>query len=142
MGVVIRKVDRMDGYHDRNYATVEHNGHVLDAVLVGPIEALLLLLHENITAEYELNEIISVDANLPQDDTVSGIYPMPDGRVAIDGTVHNETVIDERFSVFDVYIQKGADFLSFCSEELNQHPSLDTRIRIVGKGLHVYPTFM
>jgi hypothetical protein len=79
--------------------------------------------------------------NLPTDDTASGIFALADGQVAIDGTVHNETKIDDNVSLFDVYIQNGADFFTVSTEDVQLRPEIGTRIRIVGKGLHVYPTF-
>jgi hypothetical protein len=131
----------MDGYHDRHLGTVTHNGNTCDAVIVGPIEKLRSLLHADTTAEYDLNEIISVETNLAKDDSASGIYPMTGNQVAVDGTVHNEIKIDDSVSVFDIYIQNGADFLAVTSEDLQQCLEVGTRIRIVGKGLYIYPTF-
>ena len=141
MGVTINTLHRMDGYPDKHFGSVTHNGYKLDAVLVGQFDRLRQLLHTDTTAEYELNEIISVDSGLEKDDAVSGIFPLANGEIAIDGSIHNETEIDSRFSLLDIYIQNGADFLAVTSEDLGQKPQVGTRIRIVGKGLHVYPTF-
>lgn len=99
------------------------------------------LLHSEITAKFELNEIISTETNLVKEDTVSGIFALPDGKVLVDGTVYNETRIDDIFSWFDIYIQTGSDFLEVRSEDIQVRPAIDTRIRIVGKGLHVHPDF-
>lgn len=38
MGIVINSLYRMDGYHDRHYGSVTHNGNTFDAVLVGAFE--------------------------------------------------------------------------------------------------------
>lgn len=141
MGITIKSVHRMDGYGDQHFGTVVHNGYPLDAVLVGPIECLQPLINTDVTAEYELNEIISIDAGLDKDDSMSGIYPLPGNQIAVDGSIHFETKIDEAVSLLDIYIQNGADFLTVSTEELGQKPPIGTRIRITGKGLHVYPTF-
>jgi hypothetical protein len=141
MGVVIKKLYRMDGYPDRHFGIVTHNESTCEAVLVGSFDGLQQLLNTDATAEYELNEIISVDANLPADDSLSGIFPSSDQRIVIDGTVHNETKIDEHVSVMDICILNGSDFFAVTTEELGLHPTIGTRIRIVGQGLHVYPTF-
>lgn len=141
MSVTIDELHRMDGYNDRHWGAVTHNGNALSAVIVGSFERLQSLLHLDVTAEYELNEILSVDTNLAKDDSSSGIYQLPDGQVVFDGTVHNESKLDETVSLFDVYLQNGADFLVFSSEDLQQRPEVGTRIRIVGKGFLVFPTF-
>jgi hypothetical protein len=141
MGVTINSLHHMDGYQDKHFGSITHNGHTFDAVLVGPLDRLKSLVHTNATAEYELNEIISVDSGLEKNDTVSGIFPLPNDQIAIDGSIHNETKIDDHFSLLDIYIQNGADFLAVTSEDLGHKPPVGSRIRIVGKGLHVYPTF-
>ena len=141
MGVTIKSIHRMDGHHDRHVGRVTHNGNPCEAVLFGPFEKLQALLNTDTTAEYELDEIISVTVNLPKEDIVSGIYALADGQVAIDGSVHNEIRIDDTASLFDVYIQNGADFLTVSTEDLKERPEIGTRIRIIGKGLCIYPTF-
>lgn len=141
MGVFIDQIHPMDGHHEKHQGTVRHNGHVCEAILVGPYDRLLTLLQTETTAEYELNEIISAEMDLPKNDRVSGIFPGQNGQLIVDGTVHYEMVIDQNVSWFDIYIQNGADFLNVSSEDLGEKPKLDTRIRITGKGLHVYPTF-
>ncbi len=117
------------------------NGNTCDAVLVGTFDKLQELLNTETTAEYELNEVITVTINLPKDETVSGIYALADGQVAIDGTVDNETQIDEIVSLFDVDIGNGSDKLTVSTEDIQFRPEIGTRIRIIGKGLHIYPIF-
>ena len=141
MGVTINSFHRIDGAHDRHYGTVSHNGNTCEATLFGPFEMLQALLNTDTTSEYELDEIISVTFNLQKDDTVSGIYALTDGQIAIDGSVHNEIRIDDMVSLFDVYIQNGADFLTVSTDDLKERPKIGTRIRIIGKGLRIYPTF-
>lgn len=141
MSVTINTLHRMDGYPEKHFGSVTHNGHTLDAVLVGPFDRLQHLLHTDATAEYELDEFISIDSGLEKDDTVSGIFPLANGQIVIDGSIHNETEIDGQLSLLDIYIQNGADFLAVTSENLGQKPQVGTRIRVVGRGLHVYPTF-
>lgn len=141
MGIVIHSVHRMDVCGDRHFGTVVHNGYPLDAVLVGPFESLQTLINTDVTAEYELNEILFVDAGLDKDDSLSGIYPLPGNQIAVDGSIHNETKIDDTYSLLDIYVQNGADFLTVTTEQLGQNPPIGTRIRITGRGLHVYPTF-
>jgi len=141
MSVVIEQIHQMDGYHEKHFGTIRHNGHICEAVLVGSYDRLQTLLHSEASAEYDLNAIVSVEFNLPKDDSASGILPNGKNLVLVDGTVHNETVIDECFSLFEIYIRNGADFVAVSSEKLGVKPRLDTRIRIIGSGLHVYPTF-
>ena len=141
MGITIKSFHRMDGYHDRHHGTVTHNGNPCEAVLFGPFEKLRLLLNTDTSAEFELDEIISVTVNLCKDDAVSGLYTVADGQLAIDGSVHNEIRIDDQVSLFDVYIQNGVDFLTVSTNDLTERPEIGTRIIIIGKGLRVYPTF-
>lgn len=141
MSVTINSLYRMEGYVDKHFGSVTHNGHTFDEVLVGSYDRLKTLLHSNTAAEYELNEIFFADIGLAKDDSVSGIFPLTNGQFAIDGTVHSETKIDDRFSMLDIYIQNGADFLAITNEDLGHTPPVGSRIRIIGKGLHVYPTF-
>ena len=142
MGVTINTLHHMDGHHDRHFGSITHNGQTLDAVMVGPYDRLQSLLHSDAIAEYKLDEITSVESGLDKDDALSGFFPLTDNQIAVDGSIHSKTKIDELVSVLDIYIQNGADFLAVSSEQLGQKPPVGSRIRIVGKGLHVYPTFI
>lgn len=141
MGVIIKSIHRMEGYADRHFAAITHCGHALDVVLCGQYEQLLTLIHLEITAEYELNEVIAINTELAGDDSLSGIYPLEEKQIAVDGTIHNECEIDDSVSLLDIYIQNGADFLAISTDELGIKPEVGTRIRIIGKGLRVYPNF-
>ncbi len=141
MAVLIEQIDRIEGREDKHFGVVRHNGHKLEVILVGPYDSLLPLIGTDVLVEYELEEITSADIDLPVDDRASGIFPEHGDQFIIDGTVHNETIIDELVSLIDVYIQNGADFLAVTSEDLPAKPRTGTRIRVTGKGLHVYPTF-
>lgn len=141
MAVYIEQIDRIEGCEDKHFGVVRHNSHKLEVVLVGPYERLVTLIGKDVSAEYELAEFISADINLPADDRASGIFPAQGNQVLIDGTVHNKILIDDAVSLIDVYLQNGADFLAVTSEDLTAKPRAGTRIRITGKGLHVYPTF-
>jgi hypothetical protein len=107
MGVTINAIHPMDGNTDKHFGSVSHNGHTLDAVVVGPISRIKSLLHTNADAEYELNEIISAETGLEKNDSLSGIFPLANGQIAIDGSIHNEIKIDDQSSVLDIYIQNG-----------------------------------
>ena len=52
------------------------------------------------------------------------------------------TEIGEKFAYVDVYIQNSADFLSITTDDVPRLPKLDSRIRIKGHGLVVFPTFI
>ena len=139
MAITILEIHQMDGYHDRHFSLVRHNGHELEAVLVGSYDHLLGLLHTDITAEYELNEITHVKSDLPRSDQDSGIFSLDGGAIFVDGTVHNELVIDNVFSMFDIHLQNEDDFLCLTSDDLSKKPQLGSRIQITGKGLIIYP---
>jgi hypothetical protein len=141
MAVLIEQIDRIEGCEGKHFGIVRHNGHKLEVVLVGPYDRLVTQIGTDVLVEYELEEVISADIDLPVDDRASGIFPDRGNQFIIDGTVHNETIIDDAVSVIDVYIQNGADFLAVTSDDLTVKPRTGTRIRITGKGLHVYPTF-
>lgn len=142
MGIVIEGIQPSTDCDDRHVGTINHNGNIGTAMIVGSYDQLLELLHADITAEYELGEIISVEIGLSKDDRLSGIFPSDDDHVVVDGTVHNITVVDESFSLVDVYIQNNADFLCVSSKDLPVIPEIASRIRIAGKKLLVYPTFL
>jgi hypothetical protein len=141
MSVLIEQIDRVEGCEDKHFGVVRHNGHQLEVILVGPYDRLVTLVGIDVLVEYELGKVISADIDLPVDDRSSGIFPDQGNQVVVDGTVHNETVIDDAASVIDVYIQNSADFLAVTSDDLAAKPKTGTRIRIIGKDLHVYPTF-
>ena len=141
MAIILVSIHQMDQNDNRHWGTVVHRESQMNALIVGPIERLKNLIGCEVTAEYELTTIDSVDIDLPENDEVSGIYAIEPDRVIIDGRVHMITEIDENFAFVDVYIQNGADFLSITTDDVPRRPKLDSRIRIKGHGLIVFPTF-
>ena len=141
MAIILVSIHQMDQNDNRHWGTVVHRESQMNALIVGPIERLKNLIGCEVTAEYELTTIDSVDIDLPENDEVSGIYAIEPDRVIIDGRVHMITEIDENFAFVDVYIQNGADFLSITTDDVPRLPKLDSRIRIKGHGLMVFPTF-
>lgn len=141
MAIILVSIHQMDQNDNRHWGTVVHRESQMNAVIVGPIERLKNLIGCEVTAEYELTTIDSVDIDLPENDEISGIYAIEPDRVIIDGRVHMITEIDENFAFVDVYIQNGADFLSITTDDVPRRPKLDSRIRIKGHGLIVFPTF-
>jgi len=141
MAITLASIHQMDQHDNRHFGTVIHRESQMNAVIVGPIERLNSLIGSEVTAEYELTTIDSVDLDLPQNDENSGIYAAEPDRVIIDGRVHMITEIDENFAYIDVYIQNGADFLSITTDDVPRLPKLNSRIRIKGHGLIVFPTF-
>ena len=141
MAIILVSIHQMDQNDNRHWGTVVHRESQMNALIVGPIERLKNLIGCEVTAEYELTTIDSVDIDLPENDEISGIYAIKPDRVIIDGRVHMITEIDENFAFVDVYIQNGADFLSITTDDVPRLPKLDSRIRIKGHGLVVFPTF-
>lgn len=141
MAIILVSIHQMDQNDNRHWGTVAHRESQMNALIVGPIERLKNLIGCEVTAEYELTTIDSVDIDLPENDEISGIYAIKPDRVIIDGRVHMITEIDENFAYVDVYIQNGADFLSITTDDVPRLPKLDSRIRIKGHGLIVFPTF-
>ncbi len=141
MAIILVSIHQMDQHDNRHLGTVVHRESRMNAVIVGPIERLKDLIGCELSVEYELTTIDSVDIDLPENDEVSGIYAIEPDRVIIDGRVHMITEIDENFAFVDVYIQNGADFLSITTDDVPRLPKLDSRIRIKGHGLIVFPTF-
>lgn len=141
MAIILVSIHQMDQNDNRHWGTVVHRESQMNALIVGPIERLKNLIGCEVTAEYELTTIDSVDIDLPENDEVSGIYAIEPDRVIIDGRVHMITEIDENFAFVDVYIQNGADFLSITTDDVPRRPKLDSRIRIKGHGLIVFPTY-
>ncbi len=141
MAITLESIHQMDQHDNRHYGTVIHRESQINAVIVGPFERLKDLIGCEVTAEYELTTVDSVDIDLPENDEDSGIYAAESERVVFDGRVHMITEIDENFAYIDVYIQNGADFLSITTDDVPRLPRLDSRIRIKGHGLIVFPTF-
>ena len=141
MAIILASIHQMDPYDNRHYGTVIHRESRINAVVVGPFERLNPFIGREMTAEYELTTIDSADIDLPADDESSGIFAIEPDRVMIDGRVHMLTEIDENFAYIDVYIQNGADFIAITSDDVIRLPKLDSRIRIKGRGLIVFPTF-
>lgn len=141
MAIILVSIHQMDQNDNRHWGTVVHRESQMNALIVGPIERLKNLIGCEVTAEYELTTIDSVDIDLPENDEISGIYAIKPDLVIIDGRVHMITEIDENFAYVDVYIQNGADFLSITTDDVPRRPKLDSRIRIKGHGLIVFPTY-
>ena len=135
------ELHRMDDSRDRHMAIVDHGNDRLTVVIVGQYERLQSLGHDDFSAEIELSEIASVEMNIPRNDDESGISE--DGEmVVVDGTVHQILQIDDLISVVDVYIRDGPEFIAVTTDDLQGAvPVLDSRLRMRGKGLEVYPTF-
>lgn len=141
MAITLASIHQMDQHDNRHFGIVIHRESQMNAVIVGPIDRLQSLIGCEVTAEYELTTIEFVDLDLPENDENSGIYATEAGRVIFDGRVHMITEIDDKFAYIDVYIQNGADFLSITTDDVPRLPELDSRIRITGHGLIVFPTF-
>ena len=141
MGITISSLQRVNSSSDRHPCSAIHNGNTIDAVAVGSLNQIKALLHGNITCEYEIDEIISAECGLEKNDSVSGIFPLQSGEIAIDGSVHNLIHIDEQSFMIDIYIQNGADFLAITTDELGEKPPVGSRIRLTVQGLNVFPTY-
>ena len=140
MGINIISLNAVKG-SDLHRSTITHNGNTLEAVVVGEFERVKRLSRTDVIAEFELNEIQSAECGLERDDCLSGIFPLEGGRILIDGSIHNEIEIGDSIYLFDIYIQNGADCLAVTTDEIGERPSVGSRIRIVGKGLRVFPTY-
>ena len=92
-------------------------------------------------AEFELDEVLDIQVGLERNDSISGIYPLPDGEIQIDGTEYQIIELAADMEIFDVYIRAGPEFIAFDSDQLqNAKPMINTRIQIRGRGLRVFPT--
>lgn len=142
MGITIRSFEEQEPGLKRQLGWVEHNGNLIAANIVGDLKRLQELVGHSIHAEYELEDVLSLECDLPRNDEHSGIFPLPDGQIEIDGTVHNILQIDSDSAVVDVYIRNGPEYITFDTNELhNVLPVIDRRICIRGRKLTVYPTW-
>lgn len=142
MAVTFKSVAENDTSAEWHSGSVRHNGRRLEVVLVGSISRLRDLVGKTACAEFELNEVLEVKVGLERDDSKSGLFPLPDGQIQIDGTVHQIIKVEADTEIVDVYIQNGAEFIAFDSEQIqNAKPQVGTRIQIRGEGLKVFPTF-
>jgi len=122
-------------------ATVEHEGHSLPVMLKADY-ASASTLPPHFTAELDFTSVVRYEAELPIDDTQSGLFPTGDSAITlVDGSIHNHVEIDPEHVLLDVYIQNGPEFITLTSEDIgNTIPPVGTRIRAWVLGLTVYPT--
>ena len=124
-------------------AIVRHEEVQLTVEIVGPFARLQSLGNGEFTAEINVTEVLSVECNLSKCDEESGIFADEVG-IILDGTVSQVIAIDDHFSFFDVYIQKGPEFLTLTTDDLRGVlPILDSRIRVRAGMLQLlFPAFL
>jgi hypothetical protein len=126
---------------DRCQAVLQHEGRLLTVMLrCSHSEALRLPL--TFTAELDHTSVVGFEADLPPDDSQSGLFPTNDPVVVLaDGRVHNHVEIGSDHVLIDVYSQAGPEYFTVTSEELGGIvPTINTRLRVWLLGLSVYPT--
>src|ERR1043165_4366554 len=69
-----------------------------------------LALAPQFTAEMDHTSIVRFEADLPIDDSSSGLFATDDSAVILaDGSVHNHVEIGPYHVLIDVYVQKGPE---------------------------------
>ncbi|MBN8460737.1 MAG: hypothetical protein J0M04_23140 [Verrucomicrobia bacterium] len=101
-----------------------------------------LRLPPRFTAELDHTAIVRFEADLPPDDSQSGLFPTDDPAVVLaDGRIHHHLEIGSDHVLIDVYSQTGPEYFTVTSEELGGIvPAMDSRLRLWLLGLSVYPT--
>lgn len=122
-------------------AVLQHGAHQLTATLRCS-HADALRLPSSFTAVLGHASVVRFEADLPPDDSQSGLFATDNPVVVLaDGRVHNHVEIDSDHVLIDVYSQTGPEYFTVTSEELGGIvPAIDTRLRLWLLGLSVYPT--
>ncbi|HEY4262952.1 MAG TPA: hypothetical protein VGM98_22520 [Schlesneria sp.] len=142
MAFTIRSIEEQEPGLSRSAGCVEHNGNSIPAIIVGDPQQLHALIGQSISAEIELDEVVSVTSDQQRDDEHSGVFLLPDGQIKVDGTVHHIMQIDSESDVVDVYIRNGPEYIAFDTSGLQGiRPRVDDRLCVYGRRLLVYPTF-
>ncbi len=126
---------------DLCHAVVHHGDRPLTVVLRCS-HTTALRLPPSFTAELDHTSVVRFEADLPPDDSQSGLFPTDDPVVVLaDGRVHHHLEIGSDHVLIDVYSQTGPEYFTVTSEELGGIvPAIDTRLRVWLLGLSLYPT--
>ena len=126
---------------DRCHAVLRHGDQLL-TVILGCSHADALRLPQDFTAEVDHTSVVRFEADLPPEDSQSGLFVTDDPVVILaDGRVHNHFEIGPDLVLIDVYTQRGPEFFTVTSEELaGTVPAIGSRLRVWLLGLSVYPT--
>src|SRR5688572_22406115 len=110
-------------------ATLLHSGHEIQALLFD--DDNLSDLEKDFLAEIAFDSVTKFEADLPKDDTASGLFPTEDKDTLIaDGSIASVTEVSDGEFVVDLYIQNGPEFITFTSEELEgTRPKEGSRFR-------------
>lgn len=122
-------------------AVLQHGEHQL-TVNLRCSHAEALRLPPSFTAELDHTSVVIFEADLPLDDSQSGLFPTDDPVVVLaDGRVHHHLEIGSDHVLIDVYSQTGPEYFTVTSEELGGIvPAMDSRLRVWLLGLSVYPS--
>ena len=123
------------------HAVVRHHDQLLTVILrCSHTEALTL--PPEFVAEIDHSSVVRFEANLPPDDSQSGLFSTDDPCVILaDGQIHNHLEIASDHVILDVYTQTGPEFFTVTSEELDGTvPAVGSRLRVWLLGLSIYPT--
>ncbi len=127
--------------HDRCHAVLRHGEQLVTAVLRCSL-AEAEQLPASFQAELDHQSVVRFEADLPPDDSQSGLFATDDATVVLaDGRFHSHFENGPDNVLIDVYSQCGPEFFLVTSEELNGRvPAVGTRLRLWMSGLVVYPT--
>ena len=139
MAFTLTEVHEMEP--DLCQAVLEHEGNLFEAILRCS-HSDALRLPPGFTAEFDHTSVVGFEADLPPDDSRSGLFATDDPVVVIaDGRVRSHVEIGPDHVVIDVYSQAGPEYFTVTSEELGGTvPAIGTRLRLWLLGLSVYPT--
>lgn len=127
--------------HDRCHAVLRHGEQLVTVILRCDL-AEAQQLPPSFTAELDYHSVVRFEADLPPDDSQSGLFATDDPTVVLaDGRVHSHVEVGPDHVLIDVYSQCGPEFFTVTSEELDGLvPAVGTRLRAWLLGLSVYPT--
>jgi hypothetical protein len=140
MAIVIQEVHEPTPNGIR--AIVSHNGARLEVEVSGNEHQVQAALGRELTAELGFAESFGW-RTIPNGTTEShGLRQISPETIGVTGTVHNIVPVGDGTFIYDIYIQRGPEFLSCRSAELpGSPPRVGDCIEIEVRGLRFYPNW-
>jgi hypothetical protein len=124
------------------WATVDHCGECLGAMVMGSEQQLRAAMGKELVVELGFLEIVRWRVIPTGTADQHGLRQAGSDTVRVTGCVHNILPTGEGASIYDIYIQRGPEFLSCESSELvGAPPSNGDCVELEVRGLCFYPTW-
>ena len=123
-------------------AIVVHGDVGLRVELVGDEARLRAAVGETLGVEFDFESVTRWRTLGADDPEKHGLFMESNGDVRVIGAVHHVMRLEGDVALFDVYLQKGPESLTFESADLpGAPPGAGQGIEIIVRGLRAYPTW-